>query len=540
MSATSGTDAQVLTLPSGGGGVQDLGTTFETDLNTGTGSYGLAINVPSGPNGLQPQLRLRYHTGAGNGAFGIGWTMGALTVVRQTDSGLPTYAPNDDHFAILGVDDLVDMGDGTFRPRVDTNFFRIRRSGVGWEITDPRGTINLLGTSSATQITDAARVGEWLLESTFDPGSGAITYEYQADGPQRYPKSIGWGTYRLDFTYEARPDRLVSGLYGFLLETNLRCSRIELNVVGQAPPLVRSWHFEYTAAPNSGLSLLTKITLRGHAADGSTIDAPSVTIAYSSASVPVLQRLKGPYSGSCPPAFATGKVEPVDWDGDGLPDIFQLERGVARVWPNTGGGKFGYPRTLSGFPGPLNLDDTGVAFADLDGNGLVELFQAGSITSRYTPIRRGGGLERSVTFDHAPSASLASGRGRLVDLNGDGITDVLETGDDFFALFYRTSNGWSEKPVVLPARSAPPVSFTDWHTRLADMTGDGLQDLVRVDGAGTRYWPYLGNGQWGTEIVFQNPPSLPFDFESARLFLADVDGDGCADFIYVGAGTVTV
>jgi hypothetical protein len=98
----------------------------------------------------------------------------------------------------------------------------------------------------------------------------------------------------------------------------------------------------------------------------------------------------------------------------------------------------------------VNLDDPGVAFADLTGNGVVDLFQAAGATSRYTPIRPGGGVGHSVSFDRAPSASLASGKARLVDLNGDGITDVLETGDDFFALYYRSNGGWSEEPQSCP------------------------------------------------------------------------------------------
>jgi RHS repeat-associated protein len=540
MSTTSGTDPQVLSLPNGGGAVQDMGASFETDLNTGTGSYGLDITVPCGPNGLQPQLKLRYHTGAGNGTFGMGWTMGALAIARQTDMGLPTYAPGADRFTLLGVDDLIDMGDGTFRPRVDNNFFRIRRSGAGWEITDTRGSVNILGTTPASQVSDGARVGQWLLESTSDPGEGSIFYTYQADGAQRYIRNITWGTYRLDFIYEPRPDRFLSGFYGFLVQTNLRCARLELNVVGQDPSLVRSWNFTYTLAPNSGLTLLSTITLRGHAADGSTLDAPSVTLGYSNAPQPTLQRVQGPWPGSSPPPFASGKVETVDWDGDGLPDIFELSNGIARVWPNRGNGRFDFPNPLKNFPGPLNLNDPGVAFADLDGNGVVDLFQAISVNARYTPISPGGGYGRTVTFDQAPSARLASGTARLVDLNGDGIVDVLETGTDFFALYYRTPNGWSIEPQVVPVTSAPPVSFQDAHTRLGDMTGDGLQDLVRVDGAGARYWPYLGNGLWAGEIQLQNSPALPFNFDPERLFLYDVDGDGCADFIYLDTGSVTV
>src|SRR5260370_38470618 len=114
MSSTSGTDAQVLSLPKGGGSVQDLCTTFETDLNTGTGSYGLAINVPAGPNAGQPQLRLRYHTGAGNGPVGIGWTTVGRSKGRQTEGGLPSMHHADNRFALPAAANLADKSDTTF------------------------------------------------------------------------------------------------------------------------------------------------------------------------------------------------------------------------------------------------------------------------------------------------------------------------------------------------------------------------------------------------------------------------------------------
>ncbi len=56
-----------------------------------------------------------------------------------------------------------------------------------------------------------------------------------------------------------------------------------------------------------------------------------------------------------------------------------------------------------------------------------------------------------------------------------------------------------------------------------------VQNLVRVDGGGIRYWPYLGYGRWGAAIYLDNPPVLPIDFDPGRLFIADIDGDGCSD-----------
>ena len=35
-----------------------------------------------------------------------------------------------------------------------------------------------------------------------------------------------------------------------------------------------------------------------------------------------------------------------------------------------------------------------------------------------------------------------------------------------------------------------------------------------------------------------SPPALPFDVDPHRLFVVDLDGDGCADVIYVDEGVV--
>ncbi len=537
----SGVEPQVLTLPNGGGAMQDMGTTFNADLNTGSGGFALNIETPAGANGVRPQLRLQYQTGSGNGLFGIGWSLGELCITRQCSGGLPTYAPGDDRFCIPGVDDLVDMGDGTFRLRVDTTFFRIRRSGAGWEVTDTKGTVHLLGTEAAAQVTDGGtRTGTWLLESSTDAGDDPITYAYQPDGCNRYLSSIRWGTYSLMFIYEDRPDKLSACNFGFVVPTSNRCVRIELHTSAQDASLIRSWNFVYSSAPDSGLSLLSSITQRGHGADGSTSDASTVTLAYTQRAQPVLQVINGPAPELMPAPFSDGRVELVDWNGDGLPDLFELREGVARVWPNIGRNRFGYPQRLPELPGPVNLDEPGLAFADMNGNGVIDLFKLVGTLSYYIPIAPGGGFGQPVYLQRCPSATLAAGDARFVDLDGDGIPDLLATDEDYYVLYYRTSDGWSETPQVIPASLAPPVSLADAHTRLADVNGDGLQDLIRIDGGGVRYWPYLGYGRWGGVCYLQNPPNLPFDFEPRRLFLADIDGDGCADFVYVDNGRVTV
>ena len=70
------------------------------------------------------------------------------------------------------------------------------------------------------------------------------------------------------------------------------------------------------------------------------------------------------------------------------------------------------------------------------------------------------------------------------------------------------------------------------------MNGDGLQDLVRVDGAGVTYWPYLGNAAWAAPVDWRTRRRCRRRFDPDRLFLSDIDGDGCADLVYVDAERV--
>lgn len=541
MSETSGVDAQVLSLPKGGGSVADVGASFETDLNTGSGSYAFALTLPAGPDGTVPRLRLRYASGTGNGPFGVGWTFGTMAIARKTDTGVPAYAPGEDAFVLPGVDDLIDVGGGAFRPRVDTMFYRILRKDGGWEVTDTRGTVHVLGANAAARVSATAggdeHVGAWLLESMTTAANDAVTYAYRADGAQRYPDTIAWGRYELHFVYESRPDRLVDGRYGFLVETNLRCSRIELHALDASPALVRSWNLEYVQSEPAGLSQLARITVRGHAADGSTLDAPSTSFGYTAPAARTLTRVEGTIPGAMPPPFSSGDAELVDWDGDGLPDAFELRAGRARVWPNRGRNRWGVPIALPDLPGPLSLSQPGIAFADLLGDGVTDLLQSTALAARYVPIEEGGGFGRPVTLTRAPRFDVQGTR--FVDLDGDGRTDILTMTESFVSAYYRDDGGWST-PRTLPRADAPPADLRDAHVKLADMTGDGLQDLVRVDGAAVRYWPSLGYGRFGDAVELANAPALPRGFDPRRLFLTDVDGDGCADLVYVDAGSVTV
>ena len=131
---------------------------------------------------------------------------------------------------------------------------------------------------------------------------------------------------------------------------------------------------------------------------------------------------------------------------------------------------------------------------------------------------------------------LASPDTRLMDTDGDGVIDLLQTGRSHFLMSrHQPGAGWQEpEPVrrVADLEQFPDVTFGDRGVRLADMSGDGLQDMVSLQSGNVCYWPYLGHGAWGRRIEMERSPIFPRGYREDRVVVADVDGDGCSDIVY--------
>ena len=53
-----------------------MGEKFAANPVTGSGSMSVPIATSPGRSGFGPQLSLNYDSGAGNGPFGFGWSLG--------------------------------------------------------------------------------------------------------------------------------------------------------------------------------------------------------------------------------------------------------------------------------------------------------------------------------------------------------------------------------------------------------------------------------------------------------------------------------
>ena len=196
------TRAPAIALPKGGGAIRGMGEKFAANPVTGTGAMTVPIATSPGRAGFGPQLSLSYDSGAGNGPFGLGWSLSLPAISRKTDKGLPQYrdtmSAESDIFILSGAEDLVpvyeqdqegnwlrdEAGNPVFytrerdgysvrryRPRVEGLFARIERwthpnGDTYWRSISRDNITTLYGKDQNSRIADPAdpsHIFSWLI-----------------------------------------------------------------------------------------------------------------------------------------------------------------------------------------------------------------------------------------------------------------------------------------------------------------------------------------------------------------------------------------
>lgn len=175
------------------------------------------------------------------------------------------------------------------------------------------------------------------------------------------------------------------------------------------------------------------------------------------------------------------------------------------------------------------LPTTTFAYAVFDpGDPAVQLSAAGQI----------------ITAVNEPGAVFDNQQVDLLDLNADGLPDLLST-DTGHAVYLnrgveRSEFGepqlkW-EGPLVVTADDTRALSqnLAQTNVHLADMTGDGVADLVVTEPGLVEYFENIGQNGWGVGQLMstqQSPPPAPFGLDGAHIRTADLDFDKRIDII---------
>ncbi|MBE7385745.1 MAG: VCBS repeat-containing protein [Leptolyngbya sp. SIO1E4] len=342
-----------------------------------------------------------------------------------------------------------------------------------------------------------------------------------------------------------RADRFSSYRSGFEIRTLRRCERVlmihHFQELGGAR-LVKSMDFGYQPNLDTQISFLENVTVRGYRWDETgklfISDMPSIALKYSKFEPQTQRYASIAATGNDLPPLSLGdsNVALVDLDGNGLPDMLHTLPTGFRYWRNLGSGKLDRPRTMTQVPAGITLSQPGVSFADMGGDGRADLLVLSGPSRGFYETTPEATWESFKHIHDLPSFDLSDPAIRLVDLTGDGLSDVLMAREQYFVWFQCLGEvGYGDPQFVPKSPEQTGLYFNDpaGRLRLADMTGDGLNDIVLVHNGRIDYWPNLGYGQFGSRITMANAPQLEQNFDPARLFLVDLDGTGCADLVYV-------
>ncbi|MGL4598442.1 MAG: toxin TcdB middle/N-terminal domain-containing protein, partial [Bacteroidia bacterium] len=200
-----------------------------------------------------------------------------------------------------------------------------------------------------------------------------------------------------------------------------------------------------------------------------------------------------------------------------------------------GDGRFQAAATVAQFPNIKNQANNLITVADLNSDGKKEIvvnspnasgFFETFFRNLWQPFRLFLSRPSIQDFSALESADLSgSGKADLVLVQQGQLQVYPSMGTDGFA---------AAKQVPTPT-DFPLIPRGDLTTYVgfAPMLGDGLQHRVRITNGCVECWPSLGYGAFGQKITFGNAPQWPENMDVSRVILADIDGSGTSDLIFV-------
>ena len=377
--------------------------------------------------------------------------------------------------------------------------------------------------------------------------------------------------------WAARVDPFSSYRAGFEVRTYRRCKRVltfhDFGELGDMPCLVRATAFDYAdldytlpvriedelahQGSTRFASFIRRVTQSGYMRDEGqpTVVRDGVTYAtYLMKSLPPMEfeyskaiiqdtihELDTTSLENLPVGLDGSAYQWVDLDGEGVSGILTEQAGAWFYKSNLGQGRFGALKMVPVTPSMTATSSAHQQLIDLAGDGQIDLVSLAGPTPGFFKRTPDRGWEPFRAFRELPNAPWDDPNVRFIDLDGDGHADVLITDQDVFTWHPSLAEeGFGPSRNVYTAideEAGARLVFADGtHSiYLADMSGDGLSDLVRVRNGEVCYWPNLGYGRFGAKVTMDNAPWLdePDQVNEERVRLADIDGSGTTDLLYL-------
>jgi RHS repeat-associated protein len=360
--------------------------------------------------------------------------------------------------------------------------------------------------------------------------------------------------YRADNSlWTFRDDAFSDYKAGFEIRTTRLCQRILLfHQFNEYNGLVKSMEFTYDQQSTRGeFTFLKKITSKGH------IKPASSTSPYTSKSLPPIEFEYQAHSWNkevktilaedlvhAPSGLDESAYQFTDLFNEGLAGILTEQANAWYYKHNLGNGKFAQAKLVTPKPSFAGLGGQ-LQLVDLDGDGGKQLANYSTEPKGFFELTDEEEWIPYKSFVQLPNMNISGGHARMLDLNGDGKPEVLLTEDHAFTWYESEGRkGFTQARHTIKQtdeEEGPHVVFADSTQSifLADMSGDGMTDIVRIRNGEVCYWPNLGYGKFGRKVGMDNAPLFDHSdaFNPTYIKLADIDGSGTTDIIYLGKNT---
>ncbi|MBI3886999.1 MAG: VCBS repeat-containing protein [Opitutae bacterium] len=498
---------------------------------SGGANYSVPLWVTPGSAGMQPQLSLNYSSQGGAGIAGFGWSLSGVSGISRgpqtravdgTVKGVTLTAS--DRFYLDGQR-LIVINGGTYgangaeyRTELDslTRIISYGNRGSGpasFKAWTKAGLILEFGNTA-----DSARgtsngqpeAMSWMVNRISDTKGNYMTFDYTQDAStglhvlQRinYTGNGSVAPYAsVRFEYEDRPDWSQGYSLGSVISNLKRLTTVK-SFYGET--VAHSYTLNYRA--NAGTELFTDRSILA-----------SITEAGSD-----------------------GKAYP--------PLTFEYAAN-----------DYGWTEAQSTYLPPYFLGDNtnsnrpaGSGFVDLNGDGRTDFVAyrvgaGGSTLVNVAVLNTGSGWSADNTNYHLPfpladAANDTDTGMRLVDLNGDGLVDVVcrkygsTGGEQQNQAYLNNGNGWTNEPNWrVPAPISRDGTQNDDNLRagkFVDLNGDGRVDFVAHMSVGSgvvNLAVYLNTGSGFNSVPDGGYSSMPANLAKYKARFIDLNGDGLPD-----------
>ncbi len=371
-----------------------------------------------------------------------------------------------------------------------------------------------------------------------------------------------------DDDWNLRLDPFSTFKSGFEIRTYRLCKRIlmfhQFEELGTDWTLVKSTDLKHQTDDWAegddipALTLLESVTHTGYR-DGNFKSYPPLVFKYSEANSPnKIHSFDEKDLQNIPTAVdANNHYQWIDLYNEGLSGVLIKQDQAWYYKPNLGDEKYhnesleeskarlGALRKLDNKPSVANTSN-GFSFGDLDGNGKTDIAIHSGPVSGFQELDEKDEWGHFTYFKSLPNINWQDPNLKMLDLNGDGHADILITENHCFSCYYSLAKeGYTEAQRLskeMDENLGPNLVFNDLKNLVftADMSGDGLTDIVRINNGAIDYWPNMGYGRFGAKVSMKNAPRFDYAdmFDPGRIRLADIDGSGTTDILYVGRKTM--